>query len=93
MSDDSVSRDSGWRLDKRIPVTLLVAIFIQSMAVFLWAAHLDGRVSNLESTTVSTEKFAHLDEKMNSVKDDMNSLKQDIGSVKDEIRRLAIHGK
>ncbi|NRA30998.1 MAG: hypothetical protein HRU11_12155 [Parvularculaceae bacterium] len=34
----------GWHLDKRVPLALIVTIFLQSCAAVWWAAQVDGRV-------------------------------------------------
>jgi len=37
-----------WHLDKRVPVALILAIFIQTIAGAWWLATLNNRVSNAE---------------------------------------------
>jgi|SRR5580698_11425013 hypothetical protein len=90
----------GWKIDKRIPVPMLLAILAQTMAIVIWGTHLDDRVVMLERTSVTTEQYAHVDEKMNTVKDNMSTMKDDVSSlrkdvqdIKDDIRRLAVRGK
>jgi len=72
----------NWQLDKRIPVSMLIAIFFQTICIAIWATKLDGRVGTLETTTVSIEKFARLDEKMNGIHDD-------VGHIRDDLARLS----
>lgn len=54
---DKTKDDTQWHLDKRIPITLIVAIVIQTLGAFWWAATVDAtiesigkRVSSLEMT-------------------------------------------
>lgn len=37
-----------WHLNKRVPVALILAIFVQTMAGVWWLATLSSRVSNAE---------------------------------------------
>ncbi len=100
MSEGTVSSDDGWRLDKRIPVTVLVMLGFQTVAVLIWGVRLDSRVtanetsiSRLEVNAVRAEAVARLDEKMNGVKEDISGLKAEFGTVKDEMRRMSVRGK
>ena len=100
MNDDSGTRDSGWRLDKRIPVSLLAMLAFQTAGLLIWGVHLDSRVTanemalaDFKSGAIKAESFARLDEKMNGVKDDISSLKTEFGTVKDEMRRMSVRGK
>lgn len=38
----------GWHLDKKVPITLIVTIFLQSAMAIWWIAKTDGRIENLE---------------------------------------------
>jgi hypothetical protein len=94
MSDDERSKlVAGWTIDKRIPLPMLGAVLLQTMAIVIWGTHLDDRVVMLERTSVTTEQYARVDEKMSTLKDDMGSMKKDMQDIKDDIRRLAVRGK
>lgn len=43
---------NGWHLDKRVPITLIVMILLQTAGAFWWAAQIDTRVSALEQTAL-----------------------------------------
>lgn len=45
---------NGWHLDKRVPLALIVTIFIQTAGAFWWAATIAARVNYLEETQIST---------------------------------------
>jgi hypothetical protein len=79
----------SWQLDKRIPVSLLFAILIQSLCVVVWAMKVDNRVVILEQTSVNSEKFAHLDERMTSIKDEIGSMKTEMIGIHGELHDLA----
>ena len=47
MADDIPN--GGWHLDKRVPIILIITIFIQTGSIIWWAASLSSRVSVLET--------------------------------------------
>lgn len=81
-----------WQIDKTIPVSLIVVILFQSLGLFAWAVGLQGRVSTLETTSVTRESYARLDEKMNSVKEDISGLKNELANNSAELRRVLVRG-
>jgi len=40
--------DNSWHLDKRVPISLIFAIFLQTAGAFWFASDLSVRVTNLE---------------------------------------------
>lgn len=52
LAEDPASGD--WRIDKRIPVALIVALLIQAAAAVWWAASADARLSVLEQKVVTS---------------------------------------
>ena len=91
--ENTMGITNGWRIDKRIPVAVIMTLAIQSAAVLVWGVRLDSRVYALETGTVTTEKFGRLDEKMTTVKDDISSLRGDFRELKEEMRRGSVTGK
>lgn len=41
-------RAGGWHLDKRVPIAIILAIFVQTAGVVWWAARLEARVERME---------------------------------------------
>lgn len=39
---------SGWHLDKRVPLALIITIIIQTAGAFWWAATITARVDTIE---------------------------------------------
>lgn len=91
--ENPVSLTTGWRIDKRIPVAVILTLAMQSAAVLIWGVRIDSRVSSLETTTVSRETFARFDEKMNGLQQAILDMKNDVREVKTDINRLTIRGK
>jgi len=53
--------DNAWHVDKKVPITLLAAIIIQTFTFGWWAATISVRVTNLEGVTaVQATEFAKL---------------------------------
>lgn len=50
-------RAGGWHLDKRVPIAIILAIFVQTAGVVWWAARLEARVVTLEkaNTEIATD--------------------------------------
>lgn len=50
-------RAGGWHLDKRVPIAIILAIFVQTAGVVWWAARLENRVVTLEkaNTEIATD--------------------------------------
>jgi hypothetical protein len=51
---------SGWHLDKRVPLAIIMTIFIQTAGIVWWAANLENRVVTLEkaNTEIATDLAA-----------------------------------
>lgn len=41
----------GWHLDKKITLSLIFSILVQTVVLFMWGARLDQRVSTIEGVT------------------------------------------
>ena len=80
-----------WRLDKRIPIALLITIVLQVGAVLIWATQLDARVNQLEQYTMAdsglNEKFARLEERLDSVKQNLVGVRQQLDNITDKLIR------
>jgi hypothetical protein len=46
--DDMPSQDKRWHLDKRVPLALIFALFMQTIAAAWWASNTDSRLSVVE---------------------------------------------
>jgi Tfp pilus assembly protein PilO len=45
---------TGWHLDKRVPITIIMAVIVQTAGLVLWAGKLDSRVQNLEQQSIQS---------------------------------------
>lgn len=52
---------NGWHLDKRVPITLIATLVMQSTAILWWAASMNARVDALErQSNAQQETLARL---------------------------------
>lgn len=54
-----MSSDNQWHLSKSVPITLILALVLQSCAAVWWASSIDNKVSSLE------EKLTDIDSSLN----------------------------
>jgi hypothetical protein len=54
--DDMERRESKWRLDKHIPVPMLLAILMQTGAIIWFASQLESRVETLEQQRIEARE-------------------------------------
>lgn len=45
-----------WSVDRKVPLALIFAIFMQTAGAFWWAGKVDSRLTYLEATNENTEK-------------------------------------
>ncbi len=43
----------GWHLDKKVPLSIIVTLLVQTAALIMWGAKLDGRVAQVEQSVAS----------------------------------------
>lgn len=71
--------DEGWRLDRHVPITLLIAIGIQTISMIWYIAKLDSRVGDLEIRTAPvlaySERLVKLESKMESSNDRLTEIR------------------
>ena len=47
--EDSQGMKEGWHLDKKVPLSIIIALMLQTAALVMWGAKLDMRVGAVES--------------------------------------------
>lgn len=43
----------GWHLDKKVPLSIIVALLVQTAALIMWGTKLDSRVATIEQSVNS----------------------------------------
>lgn len=71
--------DKNWRVDKHIPLALILAILVQTATLAWWASGVDHRLDALEHQTVNTnsqsERLVKLETKFDGLIDSVNEIK------------------
>lgn len=70
--------DQPWHFDKRIPLAMIGAIFIQTGAAFWWASSINERVSALEWWRQDTKNIS---EDIAVVKSQINDLRSILNRI------------
>lgn len=72
--------DGRWKVDRHIPVALIVAVLGQAAVVFWWASQMDARVSHIESIQRTTpnpsDRIVRLEVKLESITERLSEIKQ-----------------
>jgi hypothetical protein len=67
-----LGENAGWRLDRHVPVALVVTILIQTGAALLWSGAAAERLSALEARSARTdemvERTARLEEQSSAMR-------------------------
>lgn len=76
MLEDPAS--TGWHLDKRIPIALIVALFTNTAGLVAWGSRIDFRVSQLEESRSQQvdqpNKIVRLETKMEGVQESLKDI-------------------
>lgn len=77
MSDEP--RDNHWSLDKKVPLALIVAMVVQTLAAVWWAGSAAERLAALErrveATAPMSERLAKLEERVGFVQQGIAEIK------------------
>ena len=86
----------SWHLDRTVPIAIIVTIAIQTLALVVWAAKLDSRVSSLETKdatqqTLIDAKARVADERWENIireRDRMARLEEKLAGAIDVLKRI-----
>ena len=87
---------NGWHLDKRVPVTLVVVILLQTGAAIWWAASINARVAAAELIIAARgpviERFVRTENSYFQLRDELLSrldlMSTDFDRLEDKVDRL-----
>jgi len=75
-----------WKIDKHIPVAVIVAICVQTFAVIWWAAQLETRVNVLENqltqNTMLIDRVSRVEEKVSALRDSSRRIELKLDALK-----------
>jgi hypothetical protein len=80
--------ETAWHLDKKIPISLIGAIAVQTFGFGFWAATLNARVGYLEQNAPSNiAEFAKLESARENTNLALNTLQSDVKALLELARR------
>lgn len=72
--------DAHWTLDKRVPISLLAAMLVQTVGAFWWAATVSERINNLEkraeSVAPQADRLTRVEVKLDVVQENLSEIKR-----------------
>lgn len=85
MTDDtevSERPDSRWHLDRRVPISLIFAIVVQTGGFFWWASATSEKVSvlkeRLDAIAPQADRLTRVEVNIESIKDSLTEIKQSL---------------
>ncbi len=81
----SIESEKQWHLDKRIPVTLIATLIIQTVAIGIWLGTLQARLNYVENALDRRDSDAS---RLAVVETTVTSLDRTLQEIKVELRRL-----
>lgn len=72
--------ETKWHLDRRVPISLILAIAIQTGSILWWAASVSARLDNLEQKTAvvgpQSDRLTRVEVQLEVVKEGVNEIKR-----------------
>lgn len=70
--------ESKWKLDRTVPLAMVIGMAMQ-FAGFVWfASDLNTRVKQLEGSQVSAERAGRIEEQVSGLREDLADIKTDL---------------
>ena len=76
-------KKESWHLDKKVPLSIILAIFVQTIGLVWWAVQLDSRVNAMEN------KYAAQDIIIETIKSTQNNIS--VGLARIEERQIILN--
>ena len=80
----AMAEDTHWRIDRHIPLALIMAVILQTFVVAWWAAGVNNRLSNLE---VLTGALTNMNTRMTSLEDRIGFMNEKLADIKHGVDR------
>ena len=71
-------RTQAWHLSRTVPITLIIALIAQTIALIIWAVRLEGRVDQTEISGIESRKLLN----------DMEIRERDGGKLSERVVRV-----
>lgn len=71
--------DTKWHLDRRVPISIILTILIQTAGVFWWAASANERLNSLEQKILMVapqgDRLTRVEVNIETIKDSLSDIK------------------
>ncbi|MCB5187380.1 hypothetical protein LG200_05095 [Methylobacillus caricis] len=92
--NDMDRRENKWSLDKKIPISLIFALLMQTVAFVIYSTRQDGRIGNLEERRLEDRAaitaLALMPERMIKLEMETMNLKTQLTEMRSDIKQLSI---
>jgi TolA-binding protein len=81
--------DTSWHLDKRVPISLILALLVQTAGMVWWAASLSGRVDvNARDIRTTQSEMSVLRNSAQTQAVQLGRIEEQISGLRGDISRL-----
>ena len=91
---EQVKIDESWHVDKRVPISLILVIIIQSVALIYWGSGIDHQVEinrlELENRRDVVAQIPLLSEKVSKLDDTQRDLSRSISKLERQTARTEV---
>jgi TolA-binding protein len=86
---ETVVSDTSWHLDKRVPISLILALLVQTAGMVWWAASLSGRVDvNARDIRTTQSEMGVLRNSAQTQAVQLGRIEEQISGLRGDISRL-----
>jgi len=82
MSDEQEGQ-TGWHLDKRVPLALILALVVQTGTIIWWASSVSARLDNVErwqaANDETRERLAVLESRLSAIQSGVARIERKLG--------------
>jgi len=83
-----VSEDKQWHLDKRVNISIILAVAAQTAAGIWWASAINTRVERLEQDKAVALVPPTMTDRMSRVEAFIDTIRSDISEIKGDVKAL-----
>jgi uncharacterized coiled-coil protein SlyX len=80
--------NESWHLDKRVPISLILVLLGQTVAIVWWASAVENRVAVLETTYLNQQKdISNTEDQLQDLNTTLTRVDTTLGFLLDELRK------
>jgi hypothetical protein len=88
MREDMAEMNEDWHLDKKVPISIIVMFFIQTITLVYvgtsWKTDIDSRINQLERSEVKTTSYEN---RITVTEQQLGYIRNDLAEIKALLRR------